>query len=203
MTSQNERLLGLLTFLRRAESLKHLTRIAWTSTGAQETVAAHSWRLCLLALVLGRHIDGVDLGKLLQLCIVHDLGEAINGDISAALQATLPDKSAQERADLLELTASLPADDRAMLVALWDEYEQATTLEARIAKGLDKLETILQHNQGAMPDDFDFGFNLAYGARYTAAHPLLQALRTILDAETAAHAEARATANDDAAPMNG
>jgi putative hydrolase of HD superfamily len=69
-------------------------------------------------------------------------------------------------------------------VALWDEYAQAATPEARIAKGLDKLETILQHNQGAMPDDFDFRFNLQYGATYTTDDPLLRAIRALLDEET-------------------
>jgi putative hydrolase of HD superfamily len=88
-------------------------------------------------------------------------------------------------ADLLRLTAPLPAALRDDIVALWDEYEAAATPEARLAKGLDKLETILQHTQGKNPADFDYGFNLAYGRRYTAGDPLLEALRARLDAETA------------------
>jgi putative hydrolases of HD superfamily len=58
-----------------------------------------------------------------------------------------------------------------------------------VAKGLDKLETILQHTQGANPADFDYAFNLDYGQRYTAADPLLAALRARLDEETARRAE--------------
>ena len=46
-------------------------------------------------------------------------------------------------------------------------------LEAKLAKGLDKLETILQHTQGKNPADFDYAFNLAYGRRYTAEDPVL------------------------------
>ena len=183
---------GLLDFLRAAESLKHTTRTSWTSTGVHETVAAHTWRLCLMALVLAAYLPGIDLGRLLRICLVHDLGEAISGDISAVLQVGAPSKAEQERADLEQLTAPLPASLRTEFLSLWDEYEQAATPEARMAKGLDKLETILQHNQGAMPPGFDFRFNLQYGAQYTQHDPVLQALRAVLDAET----EARAVASD-------
>jgi putative hydrolase of HD superfamily len=185
---------GTLAFLRAAESLKYLTRTAWTSDGGQETVAAHSWRLCLMALVLAPHFPGIDLSKLLRLCVVHDLGEAISGDISAALQASLPNKAEQERADLVQLVQPLPEAVQADLVALWDEYEAAASPEAKLAKGLDKLETILQHNQGVMPAGFDFLFNIEYGAAYTRDHPVLVALRHLMDEET------RQRAREQAAP---
>ncbi len=182
---------GTLEFLRAAEALKHTTRVAWTSTGEQENVASHTWRLCLMALVLAPRFPGIDAGKLLRICIVHDLGEAISGDISAKLQPLIPNKAAQERRDLLQLCEPLPAHTRDEIVALWDEYEQAASPEARIAKGLDKLETILQHNQGAMPDDFDFRFNLEYGAKYTTDDPVLRTIRAVLDEETEHRARER------------
>ncbi|WP_370642947.1 hypothetical protein [Mycetohabitans sp. B4] len=53
-------------------------------------------------------------------------------------------------------------------------------------KALDKLETILQHNQGRNPPDFDYQFNLAYGRRYTSTHPLFAEIRQVLDSETLA-----------------
>jgi hypothetical protein len=51
-------------------------------------------------------------------------------------------------------------------------------------EGPDKLETLLQHNQGRNPPDFDYAFNLSYGKRYTAATPLFAALRQLIDADT-------------------
>jgi 5'-deoxynucleotidase YfbR-like HD superfamily hydrolase len=78
----------------------------------------------------------------------------------------------------------LPGGLRAELVALWDEYESATSAEARLAKALDKLETIMQHNQGLNPENFDYRFNLGYGQQYTAGHPLIVAFRAALDRET-------------------
>jgi putative hydrolases of HD superfamily len=179
---------GVLAFLRAAERLKTVKRSGWTSTGEAESVAEHTWRLCLMAMVVYGQAPGVDLAKLLRMCIIHDLGEAIGGDVPAPAQVGGAPKSGQEREDLLTLVAPLPDPLRADIVALWDEYESASSVEARLAKGLDKLETILQHTQGRNPADFDYAFNLDYGQRYTAADPVLAALRARLDEVTARRA---------------
>ena len=181
---------GVLAFLRAAERLKTVKRSGWTSTGEAESVAEHTWRLCLMAMVVYGQTPGVDLARLLRMCIIHDLGEAIGGDVPAPAQVAGAPKSGQEREDLLTLVAPLPDSLRADIVALWDEYESASTVEARLAKGLDKLETILQHTQGRNPVDFDYAFNLDYGRKQTSAHPVLAEIRVLLDEETRARADA-------------
>lgn len=182
---QTSELANILEFLRAAEGLKTATRSGWTSAGQQESVAEHTWRLCLMALVLHRGFPDVDFARLIKICIIHDLGEAIGGDVPAPEQANLPaGKSDAERRDLLQLLSPLPPALRDEITSLWDEYEAAQTPEARLAKALDKLETILQHTQGANPPDFDYRFNLGYGRQYTAGHPVLDAVRAILDDET-------------------
>lgn len=177
-------LAGTLEFLRAAERLKNVTRSAWTSDRHRESVAEHTWRLCLMAMLLEGEFPDVDAARLLKICIVHDLGEAIGGDVPAPEQDPASAKSHQERADLLTLLAPLPERLRAEITALWDEYEAAATPEARLAKALDKLETILQHNQGLNPEGFDYRFNLHYGSRYTAGPPLVAAIRALVDEET-------------------
>ncbi len=179
---------GIVEFLRRAESLKSTTRSAWTAAGTRETSAAHTWRLCLLAMVVAKRFPQLDHARLLRMLVVHDLAEAVSGDIPAPEQVGAPPKSAQERADLATLLAPLPPDTRRELSVLWEEYEAAASPEARVAKALDKLETILQHVQGANPPDFDYAFNLTYGTKATDAVPELAALRVMLDAATAARA---------------
>jgi putative hydrolases of HD superfamily len=179
---------GVLTFLRAAERLKTVARSGWTSEGQQESVAEHTWRLCLMAMLLYGHTPGIDLARLLKMCLVHDLGEAIGGDVPAPAQSASTSKADQERRDLLLLIAPLPTPLQQEIVELWDEYEAAVSPEAAIAKGLDKLETILQHNQGKNPANFDYSFNLAYGRRYTAADPVMSTLRERLDEETARNA---------------
>src|SRR3954468_14442585 len=184
---------GILAFLRAAESLKTATRSGWTTAGHPESVAEHTWRLCLMALVLRPSFPDVDFAKLVKICIVHDLGEAIGGDIPAPEQAKRgASKSGDERRDLVSLLEPLPQALRSEILELWDEYEAATSPEARLAKGLDKLETILQHTQGLNPPDFDYRFNLGYGRQHTDHHPVLTQLRQILDDAT----EARARATD-------
>jgi 5'-deoxynucleotidase YfbR-like HD superfamily hydrolase len=183
-----EEIEGVLTFLRAAERLKTVLRSGWTSDGQQESVAEHTWRLCLMAMLLYGRNPEVDLARLIKICLIHDLGEAIGGDVPAPAQVAGSPKAGQERVDLLSLVEPLPAAGRREILELWDEYEAASSPEAKLAKGLDKLETILQHTQGRNPDDFDYAFNLDYGQRYTAADPVLAALRSRLDAVTAQRA---------------
>lgn len=186
---ETDDIIGCLQFLHEAERLKQVFRTSWTSGGHPESAASHSWRLCLMALVFARGFPEADFGRLIKLCIVHDLGEAIRGDIPAIEQTPGAPKAAEERADLLTLAASLPEAIRAEIVALWDEYEAAATPEAKVAKALDKLETMLQHNQGANPPDFDYAFNLGYGRKFTDALPLAAAIRSFIDAETRRNAD--------------
>jgi putative hydrolase of HD superfamily len=183
-------LTGILDFLRRAEQLKDTTRTAHTSQGRQESVAEHTWRLCLMASLLHEHRPDIDLAKLLRMCLIHDLGEAVNGDTPAPEQVAGEAKAQRERADLLDLLSALPSRLRDDVLALWDEYEAGATPEAAMAKGLDKLETILQHVQGHNPASFDYRFNLSYGQQYTAHDEVIAALRRTLDGETANRAAA-------------
>jgi putative hydrolases of HD superfamily len=177
-----------LQFVQSAEQLKTVLRSGHASNGRPESTAEHTWRLCLLAMVLERDLSGIDFAKLLKICVIHDLGEAIGGDIPATQQDPSQNKAQQERADLLQLLSPLAPERQADFLALWDEYNAAQTPEARMAKGLDKIETIIQHNQGKNPPDFDYAFNLGYGQKHTATHPLLRLLRQMVDADTQQHA---------------
>ena len=191
-------LTGILGFLRAAEGLKTATRSGWTSAGEPESVAEHTWRLCLMALLLHGEFPDIDFARLIRICIIHDLGEALSGDVPAPEQARRGgSKAADERRDLMTLLEPLPPKLRDEIASLWDEYETARSPEARLAKALDKLETILQHTQGQNPPDFDYRFNLGYGREYTADHPLLVAVRAILDAETERRARTVELSRDD------
>lgn len=176
---------GRLEFIRQAERLKDVLRSGRTSGARQESTAEHSWRLCLMAMLFQDGLAGLDPLRVLQLCVVHDLGEALGGDVPAIARDAHPDKSARERRDLLRLAGSLDPAARERLLALWDEYEAAVTPEARAVKALDKMETILQHSQGDNPPDFDYGFNLAYGRDYAQHDEMLRALRALVDKATA------------------
>lgn len=192
---------GRLEFLRQAERLKDVLRSAHSSGGRQESTAEHTWRLCLMAMMLEEGLTGLDFARILKLCVIHDLGEAIHGDVPAIRQTPGLDKGAQERQDLLTLAGPLDAPARAQLLALWDDYENASSPEARAVKAMDKLETLLQHNQGANDPDFDYAFNLDYGRKYTDALPLFRELRRLVDADTQARIREQAAAQAADAPQ--
>ncbi len=84
----------------------------------------------------------------------------------------------------MELLSPLPELQRSEILELWEEYEQAATPEAKLAKAFDKLETLLQHTQGQNPPDFDYAFNLDYGRKYTELNAQTRQLRAWIDEET-------------------
>lgn len=180
------RLDGIVAFIQAAERLKDTLRSGITREGRPESVAEHSWRLALLALLFDAELAGLDRHRLLKLCLVHDLGEAISGDVPAIHQEAGDNRAERERADLAQLCAPLPDDLRREMLALWDEYNEAATLEAVMAKGFDKLETMLQHLIGRNAPDFDYAFNLGYGVAQTGRHPLLKQFRALVDEGTRA-----------------
>lgn len=180
---------GILEFLRGAEQLKNTLRSSKTSNGRQESTAEHTWRLCLMVLLFEKQYPNIDILKLMKICIIHDLGEAISGDIAAVDQVEGVDKGIEERRDLIELTRTLPEGLRTEILELWDEYENATSEEALLAKAFDKIETILQHTQGKNAPDFNYGFNLSYGNKYTSNDETTAKLRALIDIETKKLAE--------------
>lgn len=180
-----KRIEAILAFIQAVEPLKDTLRTGVTARGRRESTAEHSWRLCLLAMLFSKDLPRVDVLQLLKLCLIHDLGEVISGDVPAPLQGADPGRAERERGDFLALCALLPDDLRQELLALFDEYAAGVTAEAKAAKGFDKLETMLQHLVGRNAPDFDYRFNLTYGRTYTDHHPLLAAIRKLVDNQTA------------------
>lgn len=183
-TIEPARLTGILDFLQASEQLKDTLRSGATRTGRPESTAEHSWRLALMILLFERELNGVDVPKLLKLCIVHDLGEAISGDVPAPFQTPGDDRQARERRDFQALCAPLAEDLAGELLALFDEYAAAESHEARLAKAFDKLETMLQHLLMPTRDEIFYDFNLGYGRDRTDYCPLTRQIRDRVDAQT-------------------
>lgn len=139
---------GVVDFLTLAERLKRELRHSWLSDGRQESVAEHTWMMSTAAVMLAPLLETpVDLGHTLKLITLHDIAEAITGDIpffeDSPRKAT---KAENEAKAMATLAATLPAPSAALLLTLWQEYEDARTPEAKFARALDKLEVQLQHN---------------------------------------------------------
>jgi len=177
---------GLDEFWRAAGALKDTLRSGHTPDGRRESTAEHSWRLALIAMTLEGYAPQFDALEVMKLCLVHDLGEALTGDVPATEQANVPDRTIRERRDLAAIAEPAPAAVRSELLRLFDDYCAARTPEARLVKALDKLETLITHGQGANPPGFDYAFNLGYGRDATDACALTAALRRLADDRTRA-----------------
>ena len=181
----------LLEFLARIETLKTNGRHSVTAGGVTETVAAHSWRLAVMALLLADEFPRMDMDKVVRMCLIHDFGEAVTGDIPA-FDKTVANERTEERA-VAGLLATLPQRQREKLALLFDEMDAQQTDEARLYKALDKLEAVIQHNESDIATwiPLEYELNLTYGEEQAAQFPFLKALREQLrrDTEEKIHAK--------------
>ncbi|WP_071131165.1 HD domain-containing protein [Enterococcus timonensis] len=174
---------AILDFLQLVEPLKKTLRTAWDHDGRQETTAEHSWRLALMTACFLPQFPEVDGQKALVMALIHDLAESVTGDISAA---SLPDKKMKDQEEnqvFEQITNALPLEMQKKFREIFAEYQTNSSPEAHLIKALDKAETILQHNQGKNPENFDYEFNLNYGKKFFA-DSRLQPLRELLDEQT-------------------
>ena len=174
----------LLAFLRRIETLKTNPRHAYTAGGVRETVAAHSWRTALLAMLLASEFPELDMNKVIRMCLIHDLGEAFTGDIPA-FEKTDEHRS-QERLALAQLVDTAPAADAAQMHALFAEMDALGTPEARLYKALDRIEAVIQHNESDIATWIPLEYQLqqTYGWENLEEFPAMLALRRQVLADT-------------------
>lgn len=174
----------LLAFLRRIETLKTNPRHAYTAGGMRETVAAHSWRTALLAMLLAPEFPELDMNKVIRMCLIHDLGEAVTGDIPA-FEKTDEHRS-QERLALAQLVDTAPAADAAQMHALFAEMDALGTPEARLYKALDRIEAVIQHNESDIATWIPLEYQLqqTYGWENLEEFPAMLALRRQVLADT-------------------
>lgn len=138
---------SLIDFLRRANQLKMVTRTGWLQRGIPqaESVAAHSYGVTFIALILAR-ISGLilDEGKLLAMAVLHDLPESLTGDIPTPSWRYLPkgSKPAIENAAMEEILAT--GNMLEQLLPLWLELAAGDSLEAQVVQDADKIDMILQ-----------------------------------------------------------
>ncbi len=133
-------------FLGVARGLKTTPRTGWVRRGVHgvESVADHSWRVALMALVGAEGVPGLDANRAVQIALVHDLAESIVGDIAPGDGVPAEEKHRREASAMERLEGILGGGTGARVRALWDEYEAGKSPEARFVKDLDKLEMILQ-----------------------------------------------------------
>jgi putative hydrolases of HD superfamily len=152
-----------MEFFHAAEKLKIEIRRACKSNGLPETVAEHSWRLCLMTLVLSENIDCIDRDKCLKMALIHDLPEALVGDAYRLDPEAQVGRHEIERKALTGLVKLLPGSSADEITALWLEFEKRQTREAKFVWLLDRLEVLIQHNESAVSNWSDLEKQVQYG----------------------------------------
>ena len=174
----------LLDFLRRLECLKTNGRHSTTVGGVTETVAAHSWRLAVLSLLIAPEFPEVDGNKLIRMCLIHDFGEAITGDIPSFLKTK--DHEETEESAVKALLSTLPEPQHGELSELFAEMDAQETAEARLYKALDKLEAVIQHNESDICTwpPLEYELQQTYAQENAADFPYLKELRALMLKDT-------------------
>ena len=174
----------LLEILSVAERLKCNTRHSYTSTGRHESVAEHSWRIALMAMLLRPEFPKADMDKVIRMCLIHDLGEAFTGDIPA-FDKTESDVQ-KEDAAFDAWVQTLPEGTKQEFSALLAEMNALETQEAKIYKALDKLEAVIQHDEADISTwlPLEYDLQLRYGAENVTFSPYMQALKAEIDSRT-------------------
>ena len=137
-----------LDILHVAEKLKDTPRHCTTTQGRTESVAEHSWRVSLMALLLRREFPDVNIDRVVDMCLIHDLGECFTGDIPTFIK-TDSDRSVEDNL-LDQWVSSLPEEVSEDFKSLYAEMEAQETKESKIYKALDKLEALIQHNESPL-----------------------------------------------------
>lgn len=128
-------------------SLKMLFRQGWIQQGVQkefcESVADHSFSTAMMGWILAReYFPELDENKVLQMAMVHELGEIYAGDITPRDNVPLDSKHQMEEASIHRVMDKLPVS--AELIALWEEFEEGSSPEAVFIRQIDKLEMAFQ-----------------------------------------------------------
>ena len=163
--------------------LKERTRHAWMTSGRQESVAEHSWRMALMTYFLRDEFPTVDLTRVLLMALLHDMGEVFTGDIPT-FEKTDADR-AREHQLRDEWIDALPAPYAAEVRSLFAEMDAMETEEAKIVKALDRMEAVITHNEGDphtwLPLEYDL--QRTYGVKEAAFTPVLKELRAEVNRE--------------------
>lgn len=172
-----------LSILAQAAKLKTTTRHCWTEEGRKESVADHSWRITLMAMLL-TGIDefrDVDMNRVMRMCLIHDLGESFTGDIPTFEKK---DSDTDVEDDLFhKWVNTFPEPQRTEWTGLLAEMEALETREARLYKAMDKLEALISHNESDiktwLPLEYDLQFT--YGQENVQFSEYLKELRAVID----------------------
>ncbi|MGD9333256.1 MAG: HD domain-containing protein [Desulfobacterales bacterium] len=143
-----ERLAQQIQFVCELDKLKQVQRQTWiTDTSRKENTAEHSWHIATMALVLAEYapVNGLDVDRVIQMLLIHDIVEIDAGDTYCYDRAAATQQADHETRAAQRLFGLLPRDLSERFQALWEEFEARQTPEAQLANALDRLQPVLNN----------------------------------------------------------
>lgn len=161
-----DNLLKQISFIKEIDKLKYIQRkTKLFNSDRRENDAEHSWHLAMMAIVLAEHSDKpVDILKVVKMVLIHDIVEIDAGDTFIYDTTKSHSNTEEELLAAKRIFGLLPAEQAEEFIAIWEEFEEGNTDEAKFAKSMDRLEPLLQNtsNNGGTWTEFNVSYEKVY-----------------------------------------
>ena len=150
----DERLKKQLDFALEIDKEKNIFRQTHLSGhGRNENDAEHAWHMAIMAYLLKEYSnEPVDIGKVMLMCLIHDIVEIDAGDTYAYDAENLKTQKAREDAAKERIFSILPEEQKDELIKLFDEFEEFKTAESKFAHAMDNLQPLILNNSNGGGD---------------------------------------------------
>lgn len=163
---QTDHLLKQVAFIKEIDKLKYILRkTRLFNSDRHENDAEHSWHLAMMTLVLAEHADKpIDILKVLKMVLIHDIVEIDAGDTFIYDTTKSHTNTDEELMAAKRIFGLLPAAQAEEFIAIWQEFEDGITDEAKFARSMDRFEPLLQNtsNDGGTWKEFDVPYQKVY-----------------------------------------
>jgi len=161
-----DKLLQQINFIKEIDKVKYIQRkTKLFDSDRNENDAEHSWHLAMMTIVLAEHADApIDVLKVLKMVLIHDIVEIDAGDTFIYDTAKNHSNTDEERLAANRIFGMLPKEQADEFIAVWEEFENGETNEAKFARSMDRLEPLLQNtsNKGGTWAEFGVNYTKVY-----------------------------------------
>lgn len=163
---QADNLLKQVAFIKEIDKLKYIQRkTRLFNSDRHENDAEHSWHLAMMSIVLAGHSDKpIDVLKVVKMVLIHDIVEIDAGDTFLYDATKKHSNTDEELVAAKRIFGLLPDEQAEELIAIWKEFEDGITDEAKFAKSMDRFEPLLQNtsNNGGTWAEFNVPYQKVY-----------------------------------------
>ena len=163
---KTETLLKQIEFIKEIDKIKYIQRrTKLFDSNRNENDAEHSWHLAMMAIVLsGYSNEKIDLLKVLKMVLIHDIVDIDAGDTFIYDQNKNHENTDEELKAARRIFGILPEEQAKEFIAIWTEFEEGISNEAKFARAMDRLEPLLQNtlNDGGTWKEFGVKYQAVY-----------------------------------------